>query len=54
MIDLNFKECCKECKHRATYVHETKLHCDSSVYAVVTVIGCIHEKTCGKYLAEEV
>lgn len=49
MIKNNFKHVCHSCKHRDTYVDETRLYSGNDVVDVFTHIGCNHEQTCMYY-----
>lgn len=53
MIQINFKDCCRSCVERETYVREHKFYGDNIVQTIETIIGCEHEKVCYKYEQEK-
>jgi pheromone shutdown protein TraB len=48
-INIKFKGCCYGCVHRDTYLNEHTMNSDNQKIAVVTEIGCEHEKVCKEY-----
>lgn len=50
MVTVNFKEVCHTCPNRDTYLIEDPLCSDNRIFAIITTIGCNHEKVCKDYL----
>lgn len=53
MVDIKFKEVCYTCPHRDTYMEDETFYGDDYPFAVMTRIGCKHEKVCKLYLESE-
>lgn len=52
-IKIKFKEVCKNCRYRETYLNEDIIYGDNKQHAVSTIIGCEHEEVCILYLKSE-
>jgi hypothetical protein len=46
MIQINFKDCCTDCRFRKIYTYENKLYSNNKPVDTVTIIGCEHEDVC--------
>jgi hypothetical protein len=54
MLRIKFRDCCKDCQYRESYLDENKMfNGKNEISGVMTVIGCKHEQVCEKYNRNE-
>ena len=52
-LKISFKDICKSCAFRETYVKEDRMFSNNIVINVSTHIGCVHESVCRFYNSDE-